>query len=162
MEFYRFSLSPADRKSTINFKEMEDNHHLLTTAANNCNIGVSFKRDGKKLIIEEITDSTILLTLSAITALHSPARTLSAYSRELIRIDKATCLLSSSIYNHTLFNTQLLDNIPSKKISVDQISDSELLKAIIDLLFSASEKYDLASKSNAINQLKEIMLPYMK
>lgn len=161
MEFYRYRLSAADRKANINFKKLENTYRIFTTAARNCNSGLSFKRDGKQIVIDKITESAIELTLSSAVPLPSPNRTLSAYSRELIRMDKTTPLLSDMIYNHTLFSIQRLENIPVKKTSIEEISDSELLKSIIDMMFCSSAKIDADTRTRIIKEVKQIMLPFI-
>lgn len=162
MEIYRFKLSPADRKSTINFKEIENNTSLFTTAAYNCTQGVSFKRDGKKIVINNIEETFILLTLYSASPLPSPSRTLSAFSRELLRLDKAINQLADSVYNHTLFSTEQIDIVPDVEITVNDISDTTLVKSIIDLLYSPSEDIKQEQLLSTKKRLKEIMLPFIK
>lgn len=161
MELYRFRLTPADRKTNLNFLEIEHSHGLFTTAAKNCSQGFSFKRDGKKITVDEITGEYIVITLYSAKPLSSPSRTLAAFSRELLRLDKRTRLLESSIYNHTLFYSERLEISPGELITADDISDTALLKAIIDLLYSPTEDIDDDAVQDAKNALKEIMLPFM-
>lgn len=161
MELYRFRLTPADRKSYLNFKNIDNNYSLFTTAATNCSQGVSFKRDGKKIVIEEITEDYIIITLYSSMPLASPTRTLSAFSRELLRLDKETKLLENSVYNHTLFNSQLLEITPYEQMTIKDISDTVLLKAIIDLLYSPTEEIDSELVRTSKDKLKEVMLPFI-
>ena len=161
MHTYKFALTPANRKMSVNFKSLEDKYRIFTIAANNCNSGVTFRRTEKKIIIEQITDNQIELTLSSAAELSSPTRTLSAYSRELIRLDKESSLLDSLIYNHTLFRTELIETVKTPQKSIDDISSAELLKAIVDLLYSSSKGYNTKQKNEAIAKLKEIVLPFM-
>ena len=161
MEFYRFKLTAANRKADIDFNILESSHHIFTKAAENCNSGVTFKRDGKKIIVGQITSNYILLTLSSVSTLPSPTRTLSAYSRELFRLEKDNSLLDPLVYNHSLFNTELLETQKSAEKSIENITSPELLKAIIDLLYSPSNDYNTKQKREAISKLKEIMLPFM-
>lgn len=162
MEFYKFKLTAANRKAIIDFNFIETNYHLLTKAAENCSSGVTFKRSGKKISIDKISSNYIILTLSSIYILPSPTRTLSAFSRELIRLDKKTNVLDSLIYNHTLFSTELLETMRNPEISIDDITFPELLKSIIDLLYSPSNKYNTKQKNETILKLKELMLPFIK
>ena len=161
MEFYTFKLTAANRKAKLDFSFLEANHHILTKAAENCNSGVTFKRDGKRIKIDQITSDYILLTLSAISSLPSPTRTLSAYSRELFRLDKNMSLLNPMIYNHSLFYTELLETHKRSDASIDDITSPELLKAIIDLLYSPTKDYNTKQKRETITKLKEIMLPFI-
>ena len=154
MELYRFKLTPADRKSSINLQEIENKYNLFSTAADNCSQGVSFKRDGKKIIINEITSQYMIITLYSAAPLTSPTRTLSAFSRELLRLDKTKNVLSDSVYNHTLFATEQLKPMMTPKNSIEDIADSTYLKAFIDLVYSGEH----VEKLNAI---KEILLQYI-
>lgn len=162
MEFYKFKLTAANRKADVDFNFLETGHQIFTKAAENCSSGVAFKRDGKKLIVNQIASDHILLTLSSVSPLPSPTRTLSAYSRELFRLEKDNSLLSPLVYNHSLFSTELLEIQKSSEKSVENITSSELLKAIIDLLYAPSNDYNTKQKREAISKLKEIMLPFMK
>lgn len=161
MYSYRFKLTPADRKAVINFMDLEEKHHFFIQAAENCNLGVTFKRAEKKITIEQIGINHIYLTLSSVTELSSPTRTLSAYSREIFRLDKDSSLLDSLVYNHTLFRTELIETIKAPERTIDSISSTELLKAIIDVLFSPSNSYNTKQKNETILKLKEIMLPFL-
>ena len=161
MYTYKFILTPANRKKNVEFKYLEDNYRVFTIAANYWNSGVTFRRSKKKIIIEQITENQIDLTLSSATELSSPTRTLSAYSRELIRLDKESSLLDSLIYNHTLFRTELIETVKTPQKSIDTISSAELLKAIVDLLYSSTKNYNTKEKNEAIAKLKEIVLPFI-
>lgn len=160
MEIYKFELTPANRKSHIDFKDIEEQHQLFSLAINNCNSGVSYKRDGKKLTLDKITSNYIHISLSSSTVLTAPKRTLSAFSRELIRLDKTNKCLTCSIYNHTLFNTKSIEVPMTSKMTIDQISDSFLLKSIIDLLYAPTTISE-EERNKTIIQIKEIMLPFI-
>ncbi len=160
MEIYKFELTPADRKSTIDFESIEQDYRLFSDAANNCNMGVSFRRDGKQIKIDHIAPACICLTLTSTSPLSAPKRTLSAFSRELLRLDKQRGLLSDSVYNHTLFNTSFMDVSETGKISVNDISNAELLKNMVNLLYTPwieNEK----ERITVIDEIKKILLPYI-
>lgn len=161
MELYRFKLTPADRKASLNFLEINNKYNLFTTAAANCSQGVTFRHDGKKITVDEIAENYLIITLSSVMPLASPTRTLSAFSRELLRLDKETALLGSSIYNHTLFNNEPLKITPSEEMSIGDISDTMLLKSIIDLLYSPPEGIDQELVRGSKDKLKEAMLPFI-
>ena len=161
MEHYRFRLMPANRRSSIDFKRLEEETRLFSTAAEHCNVGVGFQRDHKKIIIEEIEPQAITLTFSSLNPLRSASQALSAFSRELLKMDKETKLLQDCIYRHTLFVNQPLKNSISN-ISFSSISDTDLAKAIIDLLFSGSlYVQDVDKRRETIDELKRLLLPYM-
>lgn len=160
MENYTFILTPSNRKNSLNYLELEENFHIFSTATQNCNNGITFSRSGKKLKINKIEAVKIELVLSSTSPLPSPTRSLSAFSRELIRLNEEINCLTDAIYNHTLFQTQLLDvnkDISSSK----EITEAELIVSITDLLFLPSN-YDPIRRSNTINKLKDIMLPYIQ
>lgn len=163
MEYYRFRLSPADRKAAINFEEIERNTNLFSVAADNCNQGLSFRQSGKEIEIEEIAPRSITLTLASAAPLANPVRSLSAFSRELLRLDREAGALRGCIYNHTLFSSQALKGLPQNRLSEITISDSELMKAMIDLLFSNAPAYkkDMKKRNAAIAEIKNILLPYI-
>lgn len=161
MEIYKFELTPADRKSTINFEAIEYEYQLFSKAANNCNLGVSFKRDGKQIKIDNITPTCIYLTLTSSSPLLAPRRTLSAFSRELFRLDKKTDLLSNSVYNHTLFNTNSIDTSEVSKTTINDISNAELLKDMVNLLYTPWVE-DEEERNTVIDEIKKILLPYMR
>ncbi|MCM1187588.1 MAG: hypothetical protein NC251_13730 [Lachnoclostridium sp.] len=160
MEIYKFELTAADRKATLNFELIEKEYQLFTTAAKNCNMGVSFKRDGKQIKIDNITPMCIYLTLTSVSPLPAPKRTLSAFSRELLRLDKEINLLSDSVYNHTLFNTNSIDASKVNIMSIDDISNVKLLKTMVDLLYTSWIE-DEDERKKTIDKIKKIILPYM-
>lgn len=160
MENYYFKLTPANRAGKINFKEIEDSFQLFSIAANNCSTGLSFRRDGKKITIIEITDDYLKIILSSSFPLNAPKRTLSAFSRELLRLDQKTHCLSSSIYNHTLFNTEAIEMPASDSMTVDDMSNSQLLKFMVDLLYTPLIESEQVRKQ-VINSIKEIALPFL-
>ena len=159
---YLFKLSAKNRKSNINFETIEREHGIFNRAAENCSNGITFSRAGKSLMIMQIAPDHIKLILSSTSPLPSPTRTLSAFSRELIALNEGKGILDSLIYNHTLFKAELVDTYQDMLTSIDEITNADLLKAIIDLLYSQSDSYNTIQKNKAIDTLKETMLPFMK
>lgn len=102
----------------------------------------------------------IELILSYDSILPSPTRSLSAFSRELIRLNEESHCLTDAIYNHTLFQTQLI-NMKKDINSTKEITEAELIVAITNLLFKPSN-YNSMYRSNTINKLKELMLPFIR
>ena len=78
------------------------------------------------------------------------------------RLDKAINQLADSVYNHTLFSTEQIDIVPDVEITVNDISDTILVKSIIDLLYSPSEDIKQEQLLSTKKRLKEIMLPFIK
>lgn len=159
MENYLFTLTPANRRIHIDFSNLEKQYSIFSLAVQNCNTGKTFSKSGKKIKIELIESKQIKLTLSSISHLSSPTRSLSAFSREIIRLNESLNCVTNAIYNHTLFQTQLTDTIIESKC-IDDINNSELLLAVSELLLSPT-KYNSLQGSHTIRQLKEIMLPYI-
>lgn len=164
MEYYRFQLLPANRKAGIDFEEIENNTNLFSVAAENCNQGLCFKRTKKEIEIEDISPESITLVLASASPLENAIRSLSGFSRELLRLDKENGTLRDCVYNHTLFRSQALEMLPQNRLSEVTISDSELIKAVIDLLFSNSPVYrkDLTKRETTIAGIKELLLPYIQ
>lgn len=160
MENYIFVLTPANRKVTPNYCKLEEKYHIFTIAAQNCNNGITFSRSGKKITIQKIESNQIELILSSDSTLPSPSRSLSAFSRELIRLNEESHCLTDAIYNHTLFQTQLI-NMKKDINSTKEITEAELIVAITNLLFKPSN-YNSMYRSNTINKLKELMLPFIR
>ena len=162
MELYRFKISPANKNSVMNFKEIEKNYYYFSVATKNCNIGLSFTRTGKQINIDKIEDDCIYLTLSSTAPLDAPTRTLSSFSRQLVSLDKEKNVLAPIIYNHCLFRTELIEVTKGTNIKSEDITSPELLKAIIDLLYTPTDNYNIVQKKKAISQIKEIMLPFIE
>ena len=164
MEKYFFELTPADRKCTLDFTSAEISE-MFRTAITNCNEGVTFSRSKKRIEILSISPKEIQLVLenNDFTPLPSPTRSLSAFSRELVRLDglNKQSLLSTLQYNHTLFHTKLKEVIKPETKTSEQISDVELSKFVIDILFSSDSTYNTSKKNKAILDMKKIMLEFI-
>ena len=159
MTTYMFKSFPANRSCNINLAEIEKQYHLFTTAVDKCNAGITFRKDGKKFSVYAINESSVTLVLTSETELSSPARTMSAFSRELLRLNtelkkekNTEKIIDDMVYNHSLFRTEMIENI----------SSTELIKSIVDLLFSSDTGYSTNQKKETIDELKKIMLPYIK
>ena len=87
MTTYMFKSFPANRSCNINLAEIEKQYHIFTTAVDKCNAGITFRKDGKKFSVYAINESSVTLVLTSETELSSPARTMSAFSRELLRLN---------------------------------------------------------------------------
>lgn len=159
MEKYSFILTPSNKKSIIDFAELENKYRIFTSASENCNSGITFSRSGKKITLKKIEPNQITLVLSAISPLSSPTRTLSAFSREIIKLNEKYNCLTDAIYNHTLFNTRL-EAVKKEITTIKEMTDAELIVSITNLIFSPSS-YEPIRRENTINRLKEIMLPYI-
>ena len=154
MTTYMFKSFPANRSCNINLAEIEKQYHIFTTAVDKCNAGITFRKDGKKFSVYAINESSVTLVLTSETELSSPARTMSAFSRELLRLN--TELKKEK-------NTEkMIDKNAAPVQTIRNISSTELIKAIVDLLFSSDTGYSTNQKKETIDELKKIMLPYIK
>lgn len=158
MYTYFFKLTPSRNKSTINFLELEDN---LRDAQKNVNSGTAFQRDGKQISIDfaSMEPRAIYLTLTCKTPLLHAARSLSALTRYLVSHGE----FSEYIYNKTLFNTELLSQDSSFGKEISEISDTDMLKGVIDLLYTytTSTKKEADARLETINQIKTLIAPYL-
>lgn len=93
---------------------------------------------------------------------------MSAFSRELLRLNtelkkrKYRKIIDDMVYNHSLFRTEMIDKNAAPVQTIGNISSTELIKAIVDLLFSSDTGYSTNQKKETIDELKKIMLPYIK
>lgn len=56
----------------------------------------------------------------------------------------------------------MIDKNAAPVLTIDNISSTDLVKAIVDLLFSSDTSYSTNQKKETIDELKKIMLPYIK
>ena len=153
---YLLSLSPSRAKSTIIFTDYKD---LIISAISNVNNGLAFRRDCKKIEIHEsdILDKKITLTLYSKDYLSNPGRCLRGITKYLMSNYSDT--FSQFIFSKSLFCITLIEQSSSVGTSNDEITNEELFKAIFDLLYSKILTSD--QKEEVINQLKDIIKPYM-
>lgn len=163
MESYKFSLTAANKDCSLNFKEIENQNEIFSTAVINCNNGVSYTRYGKQLVLDNITPSEIFLTLISRSTLSMSTRSLSSgFSRELLRLNKE--LFKEAIYNKTLFRINLIEKKDLSQINPDMIPDTDTVKILVDLLFAHTNltKKEAEERENTIRQIKLLLLPYSK
>ena len=159
MYIYTLELTPSKKYNTLNYTEFAE---ILNEACYYINKGLSYTRDGKELQIKEINTDNLVVLLNSKHSLQNPVRSLSALTRFLTT--NYSDNFKKYVYNKTLFSMRLLESkcIYSKESS--QISDEEMLKAIIDLLyaFTAKSVSDTQNRKKTIDQIKELIKPYMK
>ena len=155
MYYYTFTLTPSRNKSDIVFS---DHTELFLEAVENINNGLAFKRDGKTLSIDASTISgkSLIATLSSVNKLTNPARSLSALTRYLTTYH--TDVFKPYVYNKTLFSINLESQSCSTNLKKNKMTHEELLKAIIDLLYTQK---DSKEKRDAIKELENIVKPFM-
>ncbi len=154
---YTLSLTPSRGKSDINFTDYKD---LILAAIANVNNGLAFRRDCKKIEINEcdILEKSITLTLFSRDHLTNPGRCLSGITRYLTA--NYGDIFSPFIYNKTIFCITLTERKSSLATRNDEITNEELFKAIFDFLYS--DKFiENKKREEVINQLKDVIKPYM-
>ena len=153
MYSYTFLLTPSRNKSDIIFTEYIE---IFLEAIDNINGGLAFKRDNKKLSISdhEISEKELKIILFSKMPLENPSRSLSSFTRYLTTY--YTDMFRKYLYNKTLFSINLIGQ-ESSDYSIDNFSPSneEILKGIIDLLYSHTETKDVQiARSKIIDILK--------
>lgn len=160
MELFKYKLRPANSAATVNFEQIEDTYSLFTKACAIFNQRAALRHTGKKILIEQINEKSIILTLQTSAPIASPGRALYGFSRNLLNIDESDAL-RGCIYNNCLFTITAIENIPRPSVDPESISDSELLKSIIDLLF-ANQFISNPNRTATILELKKLMVPYLE
>lgn len=159
MYYYSFKLTPSQPNSDIDYTDYQQE---ILSAIRTANSGIAFKRDGKRIDVakEDIKSNEIILTLNCKTPLERAARSLSALTRNLT--GNYPEIFSKYVYNKTLFHMELI----SQDSSFDdlEISDTNLLKGVIDLLFTytATTKTDAILREQTISKIKELIKPYIQ
>lgn len=159
MYIYTLELTPAKKYGTMDYTAFKE---LFDEACFYINKGVCFTRDGKELHIKEINKEKIVVTLNSKNSLQNPARSLSALTRFLTT--NYTDIFREYIYNKTLFSMRLIESNTINSYNAIDISDEEMLKTLIDLLyaFTAKSVPDTQNRKKTIDQIKELIRPYVK
>lgn len=155
MYSYRFELVPANKKSSISYKDYESD---IVASCAKVNQGVSFARDNKTITIESIDDKLITVVLSCTKPLENSSRCLSALSRELLKTDHKDAFMESA-YNKSLFIIKL-----SKNKDESDFTNIDLLHTITDLLFgyTSKNKADEEQRQKTIKEIKALAQPYRR
>lgn len=157
---YYFELTPSKPNSTIDFTS-NNICKTLIASTENVNNGLAFKRDGKSIMITNIEQKKICITLSCKTALIHAARSLSAITRYLTTHYPDT--YQNEIYNKTLFSMKLLSQESSFGSEMSDISDADLLKGMVDLLYTytTSTKKEADLRKETIENMKRLIRPFL-
>lgn len=156
---YTIELVPAKKFCDMNY---ESHAHIFDEACIYINKGLSFTRDGKELSMETITPDKIVVKLKSKSSLTNPVRSISALTRYLTSNYRE--VFKNYVYNKTLFSMTLTNTQIINSNSPDDISNEELLKTMIDLLYGYTSKSasDTQKRKKAIDEIKKIILPYYK
>ncbi len=155
MYHYTLRLSPARLKSSLIITEHKT---LISEAIEAINGGISFKRDGKYLVLLNIGDKEMTIRLTSQDPLANPARSLSALTRYLTT--KYPEIVEPYIFNKTLFNIQMLSQESTTMHQEDfSLSNEEIMKTMIDLLYTYPSTRDVKA---AKHQIAEILRPFVE
>ena len=160
MYTYFFHLSPSKSNSNIVYTD-EKVKNMLNEAITAINNGLAFSRDGKTISINNIDVNKIELTLSCKTALTHSARSLSALTRYLTTYYSE--YFEPYVYNKTLFNMKLISQESHFGLETNEISDTDLLKGVIDILYTytTTTKKEADLRIDTINQMKDLIKPFL-
>lgn len=159
MYIYNFELTFAKKKTNLNFEKCKI---FIKEAIDSINDGITFRRDCKQFYIIKITASKLTLKLSSKIALQNPSRSISALTRYLTTYH--TEIFENSMYNKTLFSIKLISQETELSDSHDKLTNEELLKGLIDLLYgyTAISNSDTITRDQTIQELKKLIYPYIK
>ena len=158
MYVYTIELTPSKKNISINYNDYQT---ILEEARDNINSGLTFIRDGKKIEFKEILSEKLIITLKSTGSLKNPTRSLSALTRYLT--SNYSNVFSMYVQNQTLFTMSLINTQIDSPSNSEDISDEEMLKALIDLLyaFTAKSVPETQNRIKTIKQIKELIRPYI-
>ena len=158
MYIYTIELTPSKKNISINFNDYKT---IFEEARDNINRGLTFIRDGKKIEFEEILSEKLIVNLKSTGSLKNPTRSLSALTRYLT--SNYSNIFCVYMYNQTLFTMNLINTQMDLPLNSEDISDEEMLKALIDLLyaFTAKSVPEIQNRKKTIKQIKELIRPYI-
>ena len=158
MYVYTIELTPSKKNISINYNDYQT---ILEEARDNINSGLTFIRDGKKIEFKEILSEKLIITLKSTGSLKNPTRSLSALTRYLT--SNYSNIFSMYVQNQTLFTMNLINTQIDSPSNSEDISDEEMLKALIDLLYSFTAKSvpETQNRVKTIKQIKELIRPYI-
>lgn len=172
METHFIELSPANKECDIDFcrinEESFKGKSIFKYAEDYANASDSFKRTGKKMEILEIRPKTIRIRIISETSLQMVSKSLSGFSRELIRIDGVRedegkdRLFADCIYNHSLFKSTIVADVESLEETAENLSNASALKMCVDLFYgdTTKTKEQFKARQEAKTQIKKILLDY--
>lgn len=159
MHTYIFSLMFARKRTALNFVEYKD---IFIEAINDINDGSAFKRDRKNFQIEKIDADELIIKLTSKESLTNPARSISALTRYLTTYHFD--IFGNSIYNKTLFKIELLSKENHVSTAPQDLSNEDLIKGMIDLLYSytSTSNSETLSRNKTIQEIKKMIAPFIK
>lgn len=175
MEEHFLKLSPANQNSSVDFLRISNEQfkgvRVLEYAMNHTNNSDSFKRARKELELVEVHARYLIVRITSEVPLQMVSKSLSGFSRELIRIDdireaeeKKTRLFEDCVYNHSLFKSQIIEHPEelTEKISPTELSSATALKMLIDLFYGDTTKTKVQQKvrQKAIAEVKQTLVAY--
>ncbi len=155
---YVFKLKFAKKKTELNFDVCGD---IIEEAVDNINRGAAFKRDGKRFSIDEMEKDVLTLTLFSENLLVNPSRSVSALTRYCTTY--YTDKFEKAVYNKTIFSIEMTFKEKINLNTPNDISNEELLKGMIDLLYgyTPASSSDKKARNETIQEMKSLIAPYL-
>lgn len=170
MDEIYLELKAANKNCTKNFKEVAKtqyhNCEIFEYALEYVNSSSSFRRTGKTLYLEEITDDSIIIRLTSETPLQIASKSLAGFSRKLLSIDKELGLgiFDDFIYNNTLFRNSELPTPNALKVN-QNMSDATALKLCVDVFCGediTTSKEEQMYMTHINKAIKDILFQYSR
>lgn len=162
-------LKAANKNCTKSFKEIAKTEYhkspIFEYALEYVNSSSSFRRTGKTLYLEEITDDSIVIKLTSETPLQMASKSLAGFSRKLLSIDKELeqGLFDDLIYNNTLFRNKEVSAPHSTGVD-ENMSDATALKLCVDIFCNdiTTSKEEQMYISHVNKAIKDILFQYSR
>lgn len=154
---YTYHMSVAMASKRFSFDTCPEMIELIKAAITESNSAFSATRYKRFLTYQGKLDAKHLhIVLKSPEEVSAPTRSLSSLSRAVIAVEKerGTSLLDSCVANGCVFNAVLIDP-PTKAFTAEELSDSEVLKAVVDLMYSTDEDHKQKLKELIANYLNE-------
>ena len=151
---YTYNLSVAMANKKFSFEEYPEMIDFIKEAIIISNSSFSATRYKRTIEFQNTIDEKHIHLIMKSRDEINPTRSLSSLSRAMFSLekDKGISILDSCTANSCLFNAVIIET-PQKPVTLEQLTDSYLLKSIIDVVYSSDEIYK--------QKLKELMISYI-
>ena len=149
-----YNLNVAMANKQFSFEENPEMIDLIKQAIVISNSSVSAARNKRTIEFQRLIDKKhFLLTMKSRVDIN-PTRSLSSLTRALLALEKedGTSVLNACTANGCVFDAKVVD-ILKQSVSENALSDSLLLKSVIDLIYSEDE--------DCKHKLKQVILEYI-
>ncbi len=163
-------LCPANRNCKEKFTDIKDvlfnGKPIFEYAADWVNASAVYKRSGRKMAIEEITDYGIKVKLISNNELAMPAKSLSGFTRALLNADTEmngeVKLFKNFCYCGSLFKNKQISESEAK-VETIELADVDALKICVDLFCDSigTGKASNSLRKEAKSSIKKILKDYL-